>query len=151
MEYYLTQERLDELKQELEDLKTNQRIEVADRLKRAKELGDLSENSEYADARDEYNQIETRIMELETMIKNASIIKKSEATAQVEIGSTIEVSKGRETKKFTIVGSNEARPEAGLISNESPLGKSFLGKKTGDSVTVTVPAGEITYKILGIE
>src|SRR3989338_7447927 len=146
MEYYLTAERLDELKKELEELKTTARIEVAKRLKRAKELGHLSENSEYVEAREEQNQIERRIFELEQMVKNAVIIKKPENGREtIQIGSTIEVHKDGTVKKFTIVGSNEARPEAGLISNESPLGKVFLDKSAGDIVKVKVPAGEVTY------
>lgn len=150
-QYYLTPERLEELKVELNDLKTNKRIEVAERLKRAKELGDLSENSEYFEAREEQNQVETRIYELEEMVKNASIIEKATGKTKVQIGATIEVSKDGVKNKFTIVGSNEARPEAGLLSNESPLGKAFLGKGAGDVVKVKTPKGEATYKILAIE
>lgn len=151
MDYYLTQERLDELKNELNDLKTERRLEVAERLKRAKELGDLSENSEYFEAREEQGQVEGRIVELEEMIKNANVIKKAVTKDKVSIGSTIEVVKDKSKYKFTIVGSNEARPEAGLISNESPLGKAFLDKKVGDSVKVKTPGGEVTYKIGNIE
>src|SRR3989338_8675501 len=134
---YLTKERLEELKEELADLKTRRRIEVGERLKRAKELGDLSENSEYFEAREEQAQVETRIGELEEMVKNAEIIEKPNSTSMVSIGSTVEVEKGGQRRKLTIVGSNEAKPEAGLISNESPLGSAFLGKKSGDKVLVT--------------
>ena len=148
---YLTKERLEELKEELADLKTRRRIEVGERLKRAKELGDLSENSEYFEAREEQAQVETRIGELEDMVKNAEIIEKTHSTGTVSIGSTIQVEKGGQRMKFTIVGSNEAKPEAGFISNESPLGKTFLGKKAGDKVTVTAPKGKIEYTILAIE
>ncbi len=151
MEYYLTAERLAELKKELEELKTTKRIEIAKRLKRAKELGDLSENSEYQEAREEQGQVERRIFELENIVKNAVIIKKSESAGVVNIGGTVEVEKDGKTMKFTIVGSNEARPEAGLISNESPLGKAFLGRKVGDIVKVKVPIGEVVYKIVKIE
>ncbi len=148
---YLTKERLEELKEELADLKTRRRIEVGERLKRAKELGDLSENSEYFEAREEQAQVETRIGELEDMIKNAEIIEKTGSTTSVSIGSTIEVEKGGQRRKFTIVGSNEAKPEAGFISNESPLGKSFLGKSVGSKVTVTTPGGKAEYTIVSIE
>jgi transcription elongation factor GreA len=152
MDYYLTEERLAELKNELNDLKTNQRAEIAERLKRAKELGDLSENSEYIEAREEQRRVETRIMELEDMVRRAEIIKKSNGKGGVvNIGSTIEVSKNGQKAKFTIVGSNEARPEAGLISNESPLGKAFIGKKAGESAEITAPSGKIAYKIISIE
>ncbi len=153
MDYYVTPERLEELKAELETLKTETRMEVAKRLKRAKELGDLSENSEYIEAREEQAQVERRIYELEQMVKNAVLIKKPEANHErVQIGSTIEVM-GRNdmTRRFMIVGSSEAKPEQGKISNESPLGKAFLERREGDAVTVKVPAGEVTYKILKIE
>ncbi len=149
---YFTKERLEALKEELADLKTRRRIEVGDRLKRAKELGDLSENSEYFEAREEQAQVETRIGELEDMIKNAEIIEKSTSTSTVSIGSTVEVQKNDSGQKrqFTIVGSNEAKPEAGLISNESPLGKAFLGKKVSDKVMVTTPSGKSEYTVISI-
>lgn len=152
MEYYLTAERLEELKKELEMLKSTARIEVAKRLKRAKELGDLSENSEYIEAREEQTQVERRIFELEQMVKNAILIKKPETNRErLQIGSTFEVMRDGKTIRFRIVGSTEARPEAGLISNESPLGKAFLEKKEGDVVKIKVPIGEVTYKIGKIE
>jgi len=152
MEYYLTAERLEELKRELEELKTASRIEVAKRLKRAKELGDLSENSEYMEAREEQAQVERRIYELEQMVKNAVIIKDAATkSGVVQIGSTVHVMKDDKIQRFRIVGSNETRPEAGFISNESPLGKAFLGKREGEVVKVKVPIGEVTYKIVKIE
>lgn len=151
MEYYLTAERLEELKKELEALKSTARIEVAKRLKRAKELGDLSENSEYIEAREEQSQVERRIFELEQMVKNAILIKKPETNKErLQIGSTFEAMRDGKTVRFRIVGSNEARPEAGLISNESPLGRAFLGKKESDIVKIKVPIGEVTYKIVRI-
>lgn len=149
--YYLTAERLEELKLELNELKTSKRIEVAERLKRAKELGDLSENSEYFEAREEQSQVEGRILELDEMIKNASLIKMTSGKSTVHIGSTIEVGKGDQKVRYTIVGSNEAKPEAGLISNESPLGRAFLGKEAGDVIKTKTPKGEVSYKILNIE
>lgn len=153
---YLTKERLAELKEELADLKGRRRIEVGERLKKAKELGDLSENSEYFEAREEQAQVETRIGELEDMVKSAEIIEKTHLTNTVAIGSTIEVEKSLpgqagQRLKFTIVGSTEAKPESGFISNESPLGKNFLGKKVGDKVTISVPKGKVEYAILAIE
>jgi transcription elongation factor GreA len=151
-QYYLTPERLEELKSELNQLKTAKRAEVAERLKRAKEMGDLSENSEYFEAREEQSHVEARIFELEEMIKNASVIAKPMGQNKtVQIGSTIEVSREGVKQKFTIVGSNEAKPEAGLISNESPLGKEFLGKEVGAVVKVKTPKGEVSYKILSVE
>jgi len=148
---YLTSKHLAELKNNLGELKAVKRLAVAERLKRAKELGDLSENSEYFEAREEQEQVERRIVELETMIKNAALIKKSSGHGIVEIGSTLIVLKGDEQFKFTIVGSSEARPEAGFISNESPLGRAFLGKKEKEEVAVKTPGGEVAYKIVKIE
>ena len=150
---YLTKERLEALKEELADLKTRRRIEVGERLKKAKELGDLSENSEYFEAREEQAQVETRIGELEDVVKSAEIIEKTHSTSAVSIGCTVEVEKtqGGQKRKFTIVGANETKPEAGLISNESPLGRALLGKKVGDKVLVTSPNGKTEYAILSIE
>ena len=152
---YLTRERLEELKIELENLKTRRRIEVGERLKKAKELGDLSENSEYFEAREEQAQVETRIGELEDMVKSAEIIEKAASTGIVSIGSTVEITKGLpgqggQNQKFTIVGSNEANPGTGFISNESPLGSAFLGKKAGDKIIVSTPKGKVEYTILSI-
>ena len=150
MDHYLTPERLEELKKELNELKTIKRIEVSEKLKKAKELGDLSENAEYVEAREEQSRIETKISELEEMIRNANLITKGGQHQTVKIGSTIVVSKNGQETKFTIVGSNETKPEGGLISNESPLGKSFLDKKVGDIVNVKTPSGEVSYKIVSI-
>ena len=149
--YYLTKARLEELAAELKDLKTRKRLEVSERLKRAKEFGDLSENSEYSEAKEEQSQVESRIFELEEIIKNASIIKKSSDKSEVVIGSMVSVEKGGKEFKYHIVGSNEAMPEEGRISNESPLGRAFLGKKVGDMAEVSAPSGKISYKIVGIE
>ncbi len=147
---YVSKEKLEELKQELADLKGRRRIEVGERLKRAKELGDLSENSEYFEAREEQALVEARIGELEDTIKNAEIIEKPSSTGIVSIGSAIEVKKDGQQIKFTIVGSNEANPTGGFISNESPLGRAFLGKKVGDKVTISVPKGKVEYTIASI-
>jgi len=151
MDRYLTSKKLEELKAELEQYKTVRRLEVADRLKRAKELGDLSENSEYFEAREEQQFVESHIFELEDAIKNASVIKMTHGTKIVQIGASFEVEKAGKKTKFTLVGADEVKPEAGLISNESPLGQAFLGKKPGDVVKIKTPAGESAYKILGIE
>lgn len=148
---YLTQERLDELKAELEALKSSKRLEVANRLKQAKEYGDLSENSEYAEAREEQANVEGRIFELEELLKNVEIITKLSGGSTVEVGSTVIVKKGDKTAKYNIVGSYEANPMEGRISDESPLGKAFLGKKIGDVVNVTTPGGTAKYEILKIE
>ncbi len=151
MQYHLTKERFEELKTELERFKKEVRAEVRERLRRAKEYGDLSENADYSEAKDEQAKVEGRIFELENILKNASIIKKTNGKDSVRIGSTIEVRRGDKIFKYTIVGSNEARPEANLISNESPLGSSFLGKKIGDEVQIQTPGGPVKYKILKVE
>jgi transcription elongation factor GreA len=150
MDHYLTLERLEALKNELQELKTVKRIEVSERLKKAKELGDLSENAEYTEAREEQARVETRIVELEDMVRHASLIKKEDQHQKVKIGSTVKVSKEGKEFDFRIVGSNETRPERGLISNESPLGKAFLDRAAGEGVVVKTPSGEARYKILSI-
>lgn len=142
---------MDEFKAELEMLKNKKRVEVAERLKQAKEYGDLSENSEYAEAREEQANVETRIAELEDLMKQAVTIKKGEGGDSVAVGSTVAVKKGEATMTYTIVGSYEAKPEEGRISDESPLGKAFMKKKVGDVVDVTTPAGTAKYEILKIE
>ncbi len=151
MTHYITKGSLEELKKELEHLKKEGRMEIAERLKRAKEYGDLSENSEYSDAKEAQAKLESRIFELEEMVRGAVLIKKNDRKDIVSIGSTIEAQKGLKTFKYTIVGSREAKPEADLISNESPLGKAFLGKKIGDSVEINTPGGKIRYKVTKIE
>lgn len=150
-EYYLTPERLQKLKKELDDLKSSKRAEITERLKRAKELGDLSENSEYIEAREDQGQLEQQIYELEETIRNAVLIKKAASGDIAKIGSTVITQKDGREFRFTIVGANEARPEAGFISNDSPLGKALLNKKAGERTTVSAPAGEIIYEILAVE
>lgn len=153
--HYLSKEKLEELRAELEHLKKNVRNEIADRLKRAKEYGDLSENAEYSEAKEEQARVESRIFELEDVLRNVSVIKKTGGKDAVSIGSTIEVKKsgrgGDKILKYTIVGSNEAKPEANLISNESPLGRAFLGKKKGDIIEIQTPIGKAEYKMMKIE
>jgi transcription elongation factor GreA len=149
--YYLTKNRLEELKQELEDLKTKKRIEVAEKIKRAKEFGDLSENAEYSEAKDEQMKVEMRIVELEDVIKKAVIIKKSGSTKSVQVGSTVTVKKNGQILKYTIVGSSETKPEEGKISNESPLGRAFIGAQVGDIKEIITPQGKISYRVMKIE
>ncbi len=148
--YYLSAKRLEELKQELHTLKTEKRLEVAERLKRAKEYGDLSENAEYSEAREQQDELESRIENLDDIIKNASIIKKSASKEFVDLGCEVDVAYKDKHRKFIIMGSNEARPEDGFISNDSPIGKAIIGKKVGDAVKIITPSGEIIYKILNI-
>lgn len=149
--YYLTKERLEELKKELDDLRNTKRVEIAERLRHAKEYGDLSENSEYAEVREEQSLVEGRIFELEELLKKAVIIKKSEGADKVEVGSTVTAKKGDQLFHYAIVGSYEAKPEEGKISDESPLGRAFFGHKVGDSVSVNAPSGAATYQITKIE
>jgi transcription elongation factor GreA len=151
MDYFLTEKRFEELKRELEELKTKKRLEVAEKLRQAKELGDLSENSEYFEAREEHLRLEQQIAELEQILKRAVLIKEGKSGREVvEIGATVEVVRDGKPFQFVIVGTNEARPEEGFLSNESPLGAALLGKKVGDRVVVNSPAGEIEYRILKI-
>ena len=148
MTYFLTQKRFEELKRELGELKTNKRLEVAEQLRQAKELGDLSENSEYLEAREKQTRLELQIAEIEEILRNASIIKGGQSKEKVEVGSTVEVLRDKKHLKFVIVGSEEAKPEDGFISNESPLGQELLGSQVGDSVEVKTPVGSlIQYKI----
>jgi transcription elongation factor GreA len=148
---YLTEERLEELKKELEHLRSVARLEVAEHLKRAKEYGDLSENSEYVEAREEQARIETRIVELDDLLKSAIIIKKNAGGGgQVQVGSTVTVKKDGKEFTYVIVGSDESDPLKNKISNESPLGRAFLGRGVGDTVEVETPAGKAKYSIVSI-
>lgn len=148
--YYISEEGLSDLEQELERLRTVTRREIAERIREAKSLGDLSENAEYQEAKEAQAANEGRIAELEDLIRRAVVIKKREGLERVWIGSTVEVKSGMKHRIFTIVGSEESDPDKGLISNESPLGKAFLGKKVNDEVEVKTPSGTIRYKILAI-
>src|SRR4029077_2934606 len=147
---YLSKEGLDKLRAELDEMVSVKRPEVANRIHDAKEHGDLSENAEYEDAKNEQAFVEGRIQTLEALIKNATIIDEHHSTDHVQIGSTVAVESGDGAETFTIVGSTEAKPAEGRISNESPVGRALLGKKKGDKIVVKVPAGDFTYKIVGI-
>lgn len=148
---YLTKERYDELKAELNSLKTSGRQSVGERLRHAKELGDLSENAEYQAVREEQNLLEKRIVDLEDLLENSSIINKGSGGVTVKIGSNVTLKKSSgETVTYTVVGSSETDPAKGLISNASPLGKQLLGKKTGDAVAIETPKGRNEYAILKI-
>ncbi|MFZ5391543.1 MAG: GreA/GreB family elongation factor, partial [Patescibacteria group bacterium] len=115
-----------------------------------KELGDLSENAEYVEAKTEQGFIEGRIIELENILKNVEVIPESASGDDVQVGSTVSFATPQGDREYTIVGSNEANPAKGLISNESPLGQAFLGRKVGDKVEVDLPAGRVVYKITKI-
>lgn len=151
----LTQEGLDALKEELALLKDEKRKEVAERLKEAISYGDLSENSEYEEAKNEQAFVEGRIVELEKMIKNAQVIdeKKAHGAKVVQIGTTVTIrnlSKEEDPEEFTIVGSTETDPLRARISNESPIGKALLGKKKGDKVSIVAPAGNFDFELLDL-
>ncbi len=149
---YLSKERYDEIVGEVKTLKTKGREAVADRLKQAKDLGDLSENSEYQEAREEQSRLERKINDLEELLRNATIIEKtSGAITTIKVGSKIKVEKNDEEFSYTIVGSNEARPGEGKISNESPIGKALLGKKVGDVMIIETPKGGMSYRVMHIE
>ena len=147
---YLSREGLAKLREELEDMVSVKRVEVAQRIHDAKEHGDLSENAEYEDAKNEQAFVEGRIQTLEALIKNATIIDEHHSTEFVQIGSTVKVKSSDGTDSYTIVGSAEADPAQGRISNESPVGRALLGKKKGDKIVVQVPAGDDTYTIVTI-
>ncbi len=151
MKHYLTKERFEKLKTDLRLLKTESRTEIAERLKRAKEYGDLSENAEYSEAKEAQAHLENQILKLEETVRNAVIIKKTGEKDIVSVGSTIEVKKKGKIFKYTIVGSSEAQPEINLISNESPIGRAFLEKKAGDIVKIQTPGGLVDYEIIKIE
>ncbi|MBD2848395.1 transcription elongation factor GreA [Paenibacillus sp. IB182496] len=153
-EIILTQDGLKKLEEELENLKSVKRREVAERIKIAIGYGDISENSEYEDAKNEQAFIEGRVITLEKMLRNARIINNDDIDIDtVSIGSIVEVEdlEFKDKMEYTIVGTAESDPSQNKISNESPVGKAILGKKKGDVVEVNVPAGVIEYKIIDIK
>ncbi|MDP3793155.1 MAG: transcription elongation factor GreA [Candidatus Uhrbacteria bacterium] len=148
---YMSAEGLEKLQQEFHQLKTVARREAAFRIETAKALGDLSENAEYHEAKDHLAFIEGRIMELDEMLKNVALIEEERgAKGVVRVGSTIVVNVDGKEKTFTIVGSSEADPTTGKISNESPIGSALLGAKLKETVLVTTPKGETEYVIVSI-
>lgn len=152
-EIILTPEGLNNLEQELENLKIVKRREVAERIKQAIDFGDISENSEYEDAKNEQAFIEGRILTLEKMLRNVRVIEYTDSDSNiVHLGAkiTLQDLENNEEFEYTLVGSAEADPMKNKISNESPVGKAIIGKNRGEVVEVTVPAGKIKYKILTI-
>lgn len=147
----LTADGLSKLQEELRVLKDERRKEVIERIQEAVAHGDLSENADYAQAKEEQAFIEGRVQEIEDMIKNAEIIEHNGNYSMVGIGSSVTVQLNGKEYKYTIVGSNEANPAAGKISNESLVGKSLLGHKVGDTVVVETAVGKNEYQILSIE
>jgi transcription elongation factor GreA len=148
--HYLSEESLTELKTELETLRNTTIPEIAKRIDEAKQQGDLSENAEYHQAREDMAWAQGRVIEVEQIINNSQIIVKQD-TGVVAVGSTIQVELNGKSKNYTIVGPQEINPTQGLISNESPLGEAFLGHHVGDRVEVTTPAGKNVYTIKEIK
>ena len=154
--YYVTEEGREALEKELDYLKVVRRKEVAEKIKVALSFGDLSENSEYDEAKNDQAILEARIADLEVMLNNAKVIEKTEQDAdKVHIGSNVSASfkpadGSHATREFSIVGSNEANPRLGKISDESAVGKALVGAKLGDSVEVETPGGIVVYTILSV-
>lgn len=148
--YYLSSEKKNELIIELQELKEHRIPALARRIDDAKQLGDLSENAEYHAAREDMGWAQGRVEEIMHILDNATLIS-STTGSTVQIGSTIVVKVNGNEREFSIVGAQEANPLQGKISNESPLGKAFLGKKKGDTIHVDVPAGVQVYEIKNVE
>ena len=148
---YITKGGLVDLKAELDDLQKNKRREVSDRIRKATEEGDISESGEYSEAKEQQAFIEGKIIELTGRIKSAVVIRKSGRGDKVRVGSTVVVKSNGKEMEYKIVGSEEADPLEGKISNESPIGKSFLDKAVGETAKVESLAGSKNYKIIAIK
>ncbi len=149
-QFYLTKEGVAELKTELDGL-VAQRGPIAERIKTAREFGDLSENAEYSSARQEQERVEGRISEIEHILQNVEVIKKPRGDSKVQLGSSVKLkSTGGKTKEVQVVGTVEADPLNGKISDESPIGQELLGKKEGDDVEIRTPTETTIYKIIDI-
>lgn len=149
---YISAEKLEALQSEFKELREVRTRDLAKRIDDARQMGDLSENAEYHAAREELSWVQSRIKELEFILQNAEVIATNATGAKtISIGARILVRVNGKEKEYAIVGGQEADPTMGKISNESPLGLAFLGKKKGDKVSVTVPAGVQTYEILEIK
>lgn len=150
-QFHLTKEGVAELKQELETL-TAQRGPLAERIRTAREFGDLAENAEYSSAREEQEKVEGRIAEIENILQNVEVIRKPANDSKVRLGSGVKLKakQGGKAKEFHVVGTVEADPLNGKISDESPIGKALMGQKVGDEVEITTPAETCAYKIVDI-
>lgn len=147
----ITEEGLRKIKDELENRKTTVRQDIANAIKEAKEQGDLSENAEYSEAKRQQAENEARVAELEFMLKEATVVAYDKKTDLIQMGSKVKVKFNGNEMEFQIVGSNEANPSELKISNESPMGKAFMGRKKGEEVEVETPAGKTRYKILDVK
>lgn len=150
MPTYLSTEALEEMRKELEWRKKEERREIAEKILHAKEMGDLSENFEYQTAKEEQALNETRIVELEDIMHDVVIVQDSTGAKEIALGTTFIVETEGKKKTFSLVGSNEANPLEGKISNESPIGLAFLGAKPGEEIELQAPSGTVQYKIIEI-
>jgi len=151
IEQIISQEGYDKLQEELNLLSVVRRKEIAERIERAKDLGDLSENAEYSEAKDAQALNEGRVLELANTLKNVTVVDSGTSSGEVSMGSKVTVKSDSGEKQYTIVSFNEADPLNGKISNESPLGVAFLHHGKGDQVEVETPRGVMKYKIMKIE
>lgn len=151
MTTYISAAGLQDLKDELIQRTSVTRREIADKISCAMELGDLSENFEYHEAKEQQGLNEARVAQLEEMIRNNIIVKDSIGGDTIDLGTTFDVEVNQVIKTFCLVGSSEADPLSGKISNESPIGKSFIGRKVGEEVEISIPSGVINYKIISIK
>jgi transcription elongation factor GreA len=151
MTKYITQDGLKKIQEELENRRNVIRQNIANAIKEAKEQGDLSENAEYSEAKSQQADNEARIAELEFMLKEAKVVAYDSASTVVQMGSKVNVKFDGSEMEFQIVGTNESDPSNFKISNESPMGKSFMGRRKGEEVEVQTPAGKRKYKILNIK
>ena len=153
-EVLLTPEGLQKLKEDIEYLTTDKRREIAERIKTAREFGDIAENAEYDDAKNEQMMLEHRIAQLEERLRSARVIEQNEITADaVSIGSKVRLRDvdAKQTFEYHIVGSAEANPAENKLSNESPVGKAIMGRKKGETVEVSAPRGTLKFKIMDIK
>ncbi len=151
MPKFITEEGLKKIKDELENRKTAERQRIADAIKEAKEQGDLSENAEYSEAKRQQAENEARIAELEFLLKESTVVAFNKSSETVQMGSKVKVKFNGAKMEFQIVGSNEANPSEMKISNESPMGKGFMGKRKDDTVEIDTPGGRMKYKILDVK
>lgn len=149
---YLSKNKYKELTNELDNLKTQKRKEIAEKLEYAKSLGDLSENAEYQEAREEQASVEDRILNLEAILKSAEIVSKT-SSGVISIGSTVTIKRGSERteRTYTIVGSEEADTAEAKISNKSPIGEALIGKEKGEEIICHTPGGEVKCKIIDVK
>ncbi len=151
--FKMSRQRFDEIREELHYLETVREKEVSELIKEARSFGDLSENSEYDEAKTEQGKLYSKIAELKNVMENAEIIENIESSNHISLGSkvTVECLDDGEKEEYQIVGSQEANPLHGRISDDSPIGRGLLGHTAGDTVTIEAPAGEISYRVISIE